>query len=72
MTASEPSLFIKQEPRYDLRNDQTLPGLQTATNQATTYRYRALYLRQIYLAGLAHILRCPNRPPKDKGDSERT
>jgi hypothetical protein len=37
---------------YDLRDDQAVPGMQTAANQTTTYRYRALQLRSSCLAGL--------------------
>jgi hypothetical protein len=37
---------------YDLRNDQTMPSLQTAINETTSYRYRALQLRTPCLAGL--------------------
>ena len=42
---------------YDLRDDETLPGLQTAINQATANRYGALHLRPPCLArlGLAGI-----------------
>jgi len=43
---------------HDTRDDQTLPGLSTATNQTTAHRYRALRLRQTYLAGLILPLSC--------------
>ena len=53
MTASEPTFSSIRSQDYDLRHDQTLPGLQTATHQAKAYRYGALHLRQVCLAGLA-------------------
>jgi hypothetical protein len=45
------SLLSRRRGR-DLRNDQTLPNLQKATNQARAYRYCVLHLRKVYLAGL--------------------
>jgi hypothetical protein len=49
-------LSLTRSQDYDVRDNQTLPGLQTATNQATAYRYRALHLRPTCLAGLASEL----------------
>ncbi len=37
--------LTEREEDYDIRDDQTLPSLQTATDQATAYRDRPLYLR---------------------------
>jgi hypothetical protein len=53
MTLSEPSLRLRglrespipKSHDYDVRDDQTLPGLQTATNKATAYRHGTLHLR---------------------------
>ena len=42
----------KLEHDHDVRDDQTLPALQTATNQTAAYGYCALRLRQTCLAGL--------------------
>src|ERR1700756_3337334 len=38
---------------YDICNDKGLPDLQTATNQAKTYRYGEVRVRQTRLAGIA-------------------
>src|SRR2546428_467813 len=44
---------LSERQDHDIRNDQTLPNLQAAINQARTNRYRALLLRQTCLAGIA-------------------
>jgi hypothetical protein len=38
-------LDLTRSHDYDVCDDQTLPGLQAATNQATAYRYGVLPLR---------------------------
>ena len=40
------------EAAYDLCDDKTLSGLQTAANETTTHRHGAMCLRQAGLAGL--------------------
>jgi hypothetical protein len=35
----------KETQVYDLRNDEALPNLQTATNEKGAYRYRTMRLR---------------------------
>ncbi len=58
---------------YDIRDDQTLPGLQTATHQATAYRDHPLHLRQTCLAGLTpRVCTTVFKPPKQKYQSFTT
>jgi hypothetical protein len=42
---------------YDIRNDQALPSLQTATNKEGVHRYRTVRLRPACLAGVAPYAR---------------
>jgi len=46
---------------YDIRNDQALPSLQTAINEESAHRYRAVRLRPPCLAGI--VAYAYNTPP---------
>ena len=43
---------LAEEYDYDLYDDQTLSDLQTAINEAKTYRIRSMPLRPTCLAGI--------------------
>jgi hypothetical protein len=59
--------LLSRRRGHDIRNDQTLPNLQKATNEAKPDRYCVLHLRKIYLAGLRPeriTLRNHSHPPR--------
>ena len=43
----------REMPRYDIRDDQALPHLQTATHKKAAHRYGTVHLWQACLAGIA-------------------
>jgi hypothetical protein len=51
MFRGEPG-FQKEVEGYDIRDDQAMSGLQTATNKKGTHRYRAVPLRSARVAGI--------------------
>ena len=54
---TELAVSLTPSQDHDVRDDQTLPGLQPAINQAAANRNRALCLRQTCLAGLTPRVR---------------
>jgi len=46
-------LSLSERQEYDIRNDQALPNLQAAINQARVNRHRALRQRETCLARIA-------------------
>jgi len=59
-------LSLSERQEYDIRNDQALPNLQAAINQARTNRHRALRLRETCLARIAFST--ASRPSASAGE----
>ena len=62
--------LLSRRQNHDLRNDQPLPNLQTATHEERACRYGVLHLRKICLAGLrpGRSHKCRAEPTIKRGE----